>query len=71
MNNMFNIFQMLQNPQQSFQQMMNSNPNFRMMMNQVQNSGMTTKDYALNYAKQHNIDINPMINMLKNRGIRL
>lgn len=68
---MINIFQMLQNPQQSFQQMMNSNPNFRMMMNQVQNSGMTTKDYTLNYARQHNIDINPMINMLKNHGIKL
>lgn len=75
MNNpMFNLIQMLQsgqNPQALVNQMMNNNPNFRMMMNQVQSSGMSTKDYVLNYAKQNNIDINPMINMLKQRGIRL
>lgn len=75
MNNpMFNLIQMLQsgqNPQALVNQMMNNNPNFRMMMNQVQSSGMSTKDYAMNYARQNNIDINPMINMLKQRGIRL
>lgn len=74
MNPMQMLSQMLMmgnNPQQAMQNIMQSNPQFQVMLNQVKSSGMSMKDYALNYAKQHNIDINPMINMLNNRGIRL
>lgn len=74
MNPMQMLSQMLMmgnNPQQIMQNLMQSNPQFQVMLNQVKSSGMSMKDYALNYAKQHNIDINPMISMLNNRGIRL
>lgn len=74
MNPMQMLSQMLMmgnNPQQIMQSLMQNNPQFQVMLNQVKSSGMSMKDYALNYAKQNHIDINPMINMLSNRGIKL
>lgn len=74
MNPMQMLTQMLMmgnNPQQAMQNLMQRNPQFQAMVNQVRSSGMSMKDYALNYAKQNNIDINPLINMLSNRGIKL
>lgn len=74
MNPMQMLTQMLMmgnNPQQAMQNLMQRNPQFQAMVNQVHSSGMSMKDYALNYAKQNNIDINPLINMLSNRGIKL
>lgn len=74
-NNLYNIFSqylgMGANPQQIFQNMIASNPQIQVALNQMQQSGLSSKDYVLQYAKQNNIDITPMINMLSQRGIRL
>lgn len=74
-NNLYNIFSqylgMGSNPQQIFQNMIASNPQIQVALNQMQQSGLSSKDYVLQYAKQNNIDITPMINMLSQRGIRL
>lgn len=58
------------NPQQMVQQMVQQNPQMNAIINQAKQSGMPIKDYVLNYAKQNNIDINPMLNALKQRGYR-
>lgn len=56
------------NPQQIVQKLMQNNPKFNSIMNQVKNSGMTTEQYARQYAKQNGIDINQMINYIKKMG---
>lgn len=55
-------------PQQMLQNMMRKNPQYNAVINQVQQSGMSWKDFTMNYAKQHNIDINPMLNAMRQRG---
>jgi len=74
-NNLYNVFSQIigmgNTPQQIFQNMINNNPQIQVVLNQMQQSGLSSKDYALQFAKQNNIDINPMIEMLQKRGIRL
>lgn len=59
------------NPQQLMQQLVSQNPQLQVMLNQAQQSGMSPRDYALQYAKQNNINIQPLLNMLGQRGIKL
>lgn len=74
-NNLYNVFSQIigmgNNPQQIFQNMINNNPQLQVVLNQMQQSGLSSKEYALQFAKQNNININPMIEMLQKRGIRL
>lgn len=70
---MNNIFQMLMsgmNPNQIIQQMINSNPQAQVILNQMQQSGMTPRQYAEQLARQNNINLNPILNMLKQRGYK-
>lgn len=60
-----------QNPQQIINQMVQQNPQLQIMLNQAQQSGMNPRDYTLQYAKQNNINIQPLINMFAQRGIKL
>lgn len=71
MNN--NIFQMLlsgMNPNQIIQQMLQQNPQTQVILNQMQQSGMTPRQYAEQLAKQNNINLGPILNMLKQRGYK-
>lgn len=68
------IYQMLSrgmNPQAILQQMMSQNPKSQFIFNQVQQSGLSLRDYTLQYAKQNRIDINPLIQMMSQFGIKL
>ena len=69
------IFQMLQggqNPQQILQQLMASNDpkvmqavqQFNMAQQQMQQNGMSMQQYAQQYARQNNIDINQVMRSL-------
>ncbi len=74
-NNLYNVFSQIigmgNNPQQIFQNMINNNPQLQVVLNQMQQSGLSSKEYALQFAKQNNININPIIEMFQKRGIRL
>lgn len=68
------IIQMItngQNPQQVIQQIVQKNPQAQVLMNQMQQSGMSVKDFTLQYAKQNNINLQPTLNILSQRGIKL
>lgn len=68
------ILQMMmggQNPQQIMQSVVQQNPQIQVLLNQAQQSGMTPQQYAMQYAKQNNINLQPLINMFAQRGIRL
>ena len=51
--------------------MMAQNPAIRIAFNQMQQSGMTPQQYAMQYAKQNNINIQPLMNVMNQRGIKL
>lgn len=55
------------NPQQLIQQ----NPQMQILMNQMQQSGLSMRDFTLQYAKQNNINLEPIIQQLNKRGIKL
>lgn len=68
-----NILQMLsinQNPNQVIQQMISQNPQAQILFNQMQQSGMSVKDFTLQYARQNNINLEQIINVLSQRGIK-
>ena len=52
-------------------QMISQNPKSQYIFNQVQQSGLSMRDYTLQYARQNNIDINSMIQMMSQFGIKL
>ena len=52
------------------QQIMNSNPQFNAVLNQARHSGMSMRDFTMQYAKQNNIDLQPMLDLLSQRGFR-
>ena len=59
-----------QNPNQLIQQMLSNNQQAQVLFNQMQQSGMSVKDFTLQYAKQNNINIQPILNMLSQKGIK-
>ena len=75
MNNIANlIIQMMtngQNPNQVVKQLVQQNPQAQVILNQMQQSGMSMKDFTLQYAKQNNINLQPILNTLSQRGIKL
>ena len=60
-----------QNPEMIMNQMLRQNPQLQIMLNQAQQSGMSPRDYTLQYARQNNINIQPLVNMFSNKGIKL
>lgn len=58
------------NPQQILQNMIQGNPRMSAILNQARNSGMSMEQYARQYARQNNIDIDKMINNMKQMGAR-
>ena len=68
-----NILQMLsinQNPNQIIQQMLQQNPQAQILFNQMQQSGMSVKDFTMQYARQNNINIQPILNTLSQKGVK-
>lgn len=74
-NNVLNIFNQLisggQNPQQIINNILMQNPQYQMIFNQIQSSGLSMKDYVIQYAKQNQIDIQPMLNLMQQKGYKL
>ena len=62
-----NIMQMLNyNPNDLIKQ----NPQAQILFNQMQQSGMSIKDFTLQYARQNNINLEQIINVLSQCGIK-
>lgn len=74
-NNILALFNQLisggQNPQQIINNILMQNPQYQMIFNQIQSSGLSMKDYVLQYAKQNQIDIQPMLNLIQQKGYKL
>ena len=74
MNNIINMITQImmngQNPNQIVQQMITQNPQAQVLFNQMQQSGMSIKDFTMQYARQNNINLQPIISTLNQRGIK-
>ena len=74
-NNIVNlIMQMMtngQNPNQVVEQIISKNPQAQILFNQMKQSGMSIKDFTLQFAKQNNINIDQILNTLSQKGIKL
>lgn len=72
----FNPMQIMQmmmqggNPQAFMQNMIRQNPQINAIFNQQRQSGLSMEQYARQYAKQNNIDINQYINNMKQMGMK-
>lgn len=71
LNMLFQMMQMGQNPSQIIQQMLKQHPEINGILNQAKQSKMSPQEFAMQYAKQNNIDLNPLINLFNQFGIRL
>ena len=71
MNFLMNLMSMGNNPQQIINNVLTQNPQMQVAINQMKTSGMSTKDYVLQYARQNNINIQPIIQMMNSRGINI
>lgn len=60
-----------QDPNQIVQQIISKNPQAQVLINQMQQSGMSPKEFTLQYAKQNNINIDPILKILSQKGIKL
>lgn len=70
MNNLMQLLNMGVNPQQIVQNAIARNPQLQQTFSQIRGSNMSTKDLVLQIAQQRGIDINPMIQMLQQRGFK-
>lgn len=70
MNLLMNLMTGGNNPQQIMQNLAKQNPNVNAILTQVSNSGMSMKDFTMQYAKQNNINLQPFIDMMSQRGIK-
>ena len=74
-NDVLSIFNTLlnsgNNPQQVVNNMIMQNPQYQILFNQVRSSGLSMKDYVIQYARQNNINLQPVFNFLNQKGIKL
>lgn len=68
---LFQMIYTIKNPNQIIQNIVPGIPQAQTLLNQMKHSRMTEQQFVMQYAKQANIDINPLINTLKNLGIKL
>lgn len=68
MERMLQMLSMSNNPNQVVQMLAQQNPNVQAILNQMQQSGMTPQQFAMQYARQNNIDINQVANAFRKMG---
>lgn len=59
------------NPQQYMQSIIKQNPQLNAVFNQMKQSGLSAKDFTLQFAKQNNINLEPFIKALQDKGIKM
>lgn len=58
------------NPETLINSLANQNPNINSVLKQAQASGLSMKDFTMQYAKQKGINIQPFVDMMSKRGIK-
>lgn len=71
MNNLQQLLTMGQTPQQIVQNAIAYNPQLQQVFSQFGNGRMSPREMVLQIASQRGIDINAMINVLQQKGIKM
>ena len=69
-NNLNQLLSMGNNPQQIVQNAIAQNPQLQQLFSQI-GSGVNAKTLVMQIAQQRGIDLNPMLQFLSNKGIKL
>ena len=70
MNNLNQLLSMGNNPQQIVQNAIAQNPQLQQLFSQI-GGGVNAKTLVMQIAQQRGIDLNKMIQILQNKGIRM
>jgi hypothetical protein len=70
MNSLMALLNGANNPQQMVEGMIKNNPQMNAVFQQVQQSGMSMKDFTMQYAKNNGINIQSLLNMMSQKGIK-
>ena len=57
-------------PQQIAENVMRQNPQLNAILNQARSSGMSMRDFTMQYARQNGINLEPYVRMMSQRGYR-
>ena len=71
MNNLMQLMNMGQNPQQIIQNAIARNPQLQQTFTQMQQNNMSPRDMCMQIAQQRGIDLTPMIQFMNQRGMRI
>ena len=71
MNFLMNMLSAGNNPEQFIKNIISQNPQLNAVYTQAQQSGMPMKDFVMQYAKQNNMNIQPFVDAISKRGIKL
>lgn len=71
MNNLMQLLNMGVNPQQIVQNAIASNPQLQQIFSQMNGKNLSTKDVVMQLAQKRGIDLNPMINVLQQKGFKM
>ena len=69
-NNLNQLLSMGNNPQQIVQNAIAQNPQLQQLFSQI-GGGVNAKTLVMQIAQQRGIDLNPMLQLLSNKGIRM
>ena len=59
------------NPESLLQTLISRNPQANSIISQMKQSGMSPRDFVMQYARQNNINLQPILQMMGKRGIKL
>jgi hypothetical protein len=68
---MMQILQMGQNPEQLIMNAAKNDPQINALINQKQQNNMSWKDLTLQIAQQKNVNIQPILQQLSQKGFRM
>lgn len=71
MNNLMQLMNMGQNPQQIIQNAIARNPQLQQTFTQMQQNNMSPRDMCMQIAQQRGIDLTPMIQFMNQRGMKI
>lgn len=71
LNNVLNMLNIAKNPNQIIEELIKRNPQANILLNQMKNSGLSPQNFVKQYAKQNNINLEPVLQGLNQNGIKL
>ena len=71
MNNLMQLLNMGVNPQQIVQNAIARDPQLQQIFSQINGKNLSTKDVVMQLAQKRGIDLNPMIQMLQQKGFKM